>query len=138
MTKQQAVNGDVREAADTFDYLWRTGLDIWNSMPEELHVFILMVFTISVLMQWGKKALIYHLPKRERVKWLWFASLPLGCALAMVGWAVTDDYIHETYWLIIGLTVGSTAMGVHFVTMKAVVPLVRVVWSRVLLAARGK
>ena len=139
---QKVVHGETREAVDTLDYIWQVSLAIWESFPMELKAFVLMVFTISILMQWIKKALLADKTKHERVKLLWLSSLPLGLVLAGLGWYLSGDAIHVGYWVIIGLTVGATAMGVHFISTKFLWPalkvVVRAIWDRLLLLVRGR
>ncbi len=132
------VNGEVKEAVDTVDYAMQSLLSLWDTLPSELQALLLSVFTISILMQWLKKALLAELPKRQRVKWLWLASLPLGMALATIGLLLTRGDIEVVYWGLIGLTSGAIAMGAHYVTLKLVVPLARILWDRVLLLVRGR
>ncbi len=138
---KQQINGDVQETVDTLDYLWRIMLSVWESFPVELKAFMLAMFVISILMQWIKKAVLADLPKRARIRALWLYSLPLGMGLATIGWLIGEDTIDEIYWAIIGLTVGASAMGVHFVSTNVVWPGVKVigsaVWSRVLVLIRG-
>lgn len=130
-------NEEVKSTVDTLDYVlqWLGGM--WEGLPLELKAFALTVFTISVLMQWIKKALLASKTKRERVSLLWASSLPLGVCLAMLGNYLSGGHIHVGYWAVIGLTSGSTAMGVHYVTMKVVLPLLRALWNRFTLAWRG-
>lgn len=137
----QKINNDVTNTVDTIDYVmqWITGM--WEGMPIELKAFILSVFVISILMQWVKKALLTKKPKSQRIRLLWVASLPLGLVLAGIGYILAEGEIHLGYWVVIGLTSGSTAMGVHFMTVKILWPALQVVgsvvWSRVMLVAKG-
>lgn len=135
------MNNDIKEAADTFDHLWQLILSVWGSFPLELKAFVLAMFVISILMQWIKKALLADMPKKERIRALWLYSLPLGVLLAGAGRFTSGTAISDVYWLVIGLTVGAGAMGVHFVSTNVVWPglktITAAVWSRVLLVAKG-
>jgi len=134
---QKEINNDVTDAVDTFDYIWQSALSLWDSFPVELKVFFLTIFVISVLMEWVKKALLTGKVKRERIRLLWLSSLPMGVILAGIGYYIGSGVIHIGYWAIIGLTAGTSAMGIHYVTMRAVLPIVMMVWGRVMLALRG-
>lgn len=135
------VNDNAKETIDTIDYIVQWGGGIWNAAPIELKAFILSVFTISILMQWVKKTFLEKKTKRERISLLWSSSLPLGIIIASTGYFISDGKIHLGYWIVIGLTSGSTAMGVHFVTIKIIFPAAmtigKAVWERILLVVRG-
>lgn len=134
---QTTVNGTAQETVDTLDYVWQWLLGVWDAMPLGLRAFALTVFAVSVLMEWVKRALLAGKPKRERVKLLWLASMPLGVALAAVGAIMAEGALEAVYWGVIGLTAGTTAMGLHYVTVKKVLPLLGWVWGRVTLVWRG-
>lgn len=138
---EKTVNNNAKEAVDTIDYVIQWFVNLWDSSPMELKAFVLSVFVISILMEWVKKALLANKPKRERINMLWMSSLPLGLILSGVGYAIADGVIHLGYWIVIGLTSGSTAMGVHFITIKVMWPAMQViasaVWARVMLMVRG-
>ena len=134
---EQTINSDAKEAIDTVDYLLQVVLALWGTLPQELKALVLAVFAISVLMQWVKMALLTGMAKIRRVKLLWAASLPLGAVIALSGAFLTHGAIAPVYWALIGLTAGTIAMGVHYVTMKLVIPLFRFLLARGLLAVRG-
>lgn len=135
--EQKAVNSNAQETVDTLDYIFHWLLNLWETLPDSLKAFALTVFAISILMEWVKRALLADLPKRVRVKRLWLASLPLGIALATAGAVIGETTIPFSYWAVIGLTAGTTAMGVHFVTVKKILPLSGFLWGRLMLAWRG-
>lgn len=138
---QKTVNNNAKEAVDTIDYVVQWFANLWDSSPIELKAFVLSVFVISILMEWVKKALLANKPKRERINLLWMSSLPLGLILSVVGYSIAEGVIHLGYWVVIGLTSGSTAMGVHFITIKVIWPailsIVSAIWERIMLMVRG-
>lgn len=121
---QKTVNPEAKEVVDTFDYVWQFILTIWNAFPDELKAYVLTMFTVSMILQWIKKALLRNMPKQKRIGWIWVAGMPLGIMLALVGWLISGEVIHEGYWLLIGLTVGTVSMGVHKVTVDFIWPFI--------------
>jgi len=137
-TEQTTVNGSTKTAMDTVDYVVQGLLSAWDAFPPELRAFVLAVFAVSLLMEWVKRAMLAGLPKAERVRKLWLASLPLGIALAVLGMLLTGKTIDQVYWAVIGLTSGTTAMGVHYVTVKVILPVLVAALRRFMLMVRGK
>lgn len=137
MDQHKAVNETAQETVDTIDYVWQWLIGIWEAMPIGLQAFALTVFAVSLLMEWVKKAWLSGKPKRERIQLLWMASLPLGAILAAIGWNMTGKAIESVYWVVIGLTSGTTAMGLHYFTMKIALPFAQKIYGRMLLAIRG-
>lgn len=137
MNQQTAANEEAREAVDTIEYIWNGLLTIWESFPDELKAYLLCMFTISIMMQWLKKAVLVKMTKRERVQKLWVASLPFGIVIAGAGRVLSGNHIADGYWVLTGLTVGTVAMGVHYATVKIVTPFLGAIWARVMLAVRG-
>jgi len=109
---------------ETMTELWNAGITMWNSAPAELRAFALAVFTVSLMMEWAKRAFLMGYPKRERVQTLWVVSFPLGIMAASAGVFLTDGAISFIYWGVIGLTSGTAAMGLHYLTMKVAWPAV--------------
>jgi len=135
--EQKAVNETAQGTVDTLDYVLQWILGAWDALPIGLKAFALTVFAASLMMEWTKRAILAGQPKAQRIKNLWLASMPIGLSLAAVGWALAGNHIEAPYWIVIGLTAGTTAMGVHYMTIKVALPVLKVIYSRFMLAVRG-
>jgi len=139
MTK---INGEVQEVIQTTSYVYRAILDLWEMTPIELKMYIAMMFTISILLQYVKKSFLTQCGKKERIQKLWAISFPIAILLALGGVYLYGDKIHVGYFVLTGLTVSTVSMGVHRVAIDYVWPAIKTiidaVWSRVMLFIRGK
>lgn len=138
----QKVNGDVQEAIATTNAVYQALLDLWAMTPIELKMYIGLMFTISILLQYYKKSFLTHCTKKERIRQLWAVSFPIGIVLAAIAYPIYEEKIHLGYFVLTGLTVSTVSMGVHRMAVDYIWPAIKVVadavWSRVMLIVRGK
>ena len=136
------VNNDVTEAVQTTEFIVKGAIDIWNMLPPELVAYILTMFTLSILMQWIKKAALINKSKKEKIRLLWIAGMPLGGVLSLLGWHLSKGSIHDGYWIVIGLTVSTVAMGVHRVMTEHIWPMIKAIFKivadRIYIMTTGK
>jgi len=139
MTK---VSGEVQEVVQTTSYVYQAILDLWAMTPIELKMYIAMMFTISILLQYVKKSFLTQYGKKERIQKLWAISFPIAIALSVGGAYLYGNQVHVGYFILTGLTVSTVSMGVHRVVVDYVWPAIKTVidavWSRVMLLIRGK
>ncbi len=102
-------------------------IDIWGILPKELAVYILVIFTISILMQWVKKSFLMQKQKKDRIRLLWNISFPLSLLLSITGYYTTDNFIALGYWVIISLTSSTAAMGLFTITTKYIWPFLKII-----------
>ena len=136
------VDSDIKEAVQTTEYIYQGILDLWAMTPIELKMYIMMMFVVSILLQYYKKSFLTECTKKERIRKLWRVSFPLGVILAAAAYPIYEDKIHIGYFFLAGLTVSSVSMGVHRIAVDYIWPGIKVVvdavWSRVMLIVRGK
>ena len=135
------INRDAKEAVDTFGYIYKTILDLWEVTPIELKAYIGAMFIISMLLQYIKKAFLANCTKKERIKKLWVYSMPLSFATAYLGFFIYEDKIHVGWFVLIALTASMVSMGVHRVAIDYVFPFIGTVFgvlkNRIMLFVRG-
>lgn len=138
----QKINGDAKEAVDTFSYIYKTILDLWEITPIELKAYIGAMFILSILLQYIKKAFLVNSTKKERIRKLWIYSMPLSFAIAYLGYVIYDGLIAWGWFVLIALTVSTVSMGVHKVAVDYLFPFIgkafSVIGSRLMLFVRGK
>ena len=139
MTK---VSGEVQEVVQTTGYVYQAILALWAMTPIELKMYIAMMFTISILLQYVKKSFLTQYSKKERIQKLWAISFPIAIALSVGGAYLYGNKVHMGYFILTGLTVSTVSMGAHRVVVDYVWPAIKTVidaiWSRVMLLIRGK
>ncbi len=138
----QKVDSDVQGAIATTNAVYQAILDLWAMTPIELKMYIMMMFVVSILLQYYKKSFLADCTKKERFKKLWKVSFPLGVILAAAAFPIYEDKIHIGYFVLTGLTVSTVSMGAHRVIVDylwpAIKTIVGAVWNRIILIARGK
>ncbi len=132
------VNGDVKEAVQTTEYIYQAILDIWAMTPIELKMYITAMFIVSILMQYIKKSFLTNCTKKERIQKLWTVSFPVGIALSIVGYYLYEDKIHMGYFVLVALTVSTVSMGVHRVVVDYVWPAIRTIFSEIWRRVMGR
>jgi len=132
MTK---VNNDVQGAIANTNAIYQAILDLWAMTPIELKMYVMMMFVVSILLQYYKKSFLTKCNKKERIQKLWKVSFPLGLILAGIAFYIYEDKIHMGYFILTGLTVSTISMGVHRVVVDYVWPAIKtvisVIWSRI-------
>lgn len=136
-----SVNADTKEALDTFSYIYKTILDLWEITPIELKAYLGAMFILSILLQYIKKAFLVNATKKERIRKLWIYSMPLSFAIAYLGYFIYGNKIHIGWFILIALTVSTVSMGVHKAANDYIFPFLGKVFSaagsRVMLLVRG-
>ena len=119
------VNNDVQSVVQNTNYIYKAILDLWAMTPIELKMYIGIMITLSILMQYTKKTFLTNCSKKERVKKLWGISFPTGIALAFIGYYIYIDKVHWGFSIFVGLTVSTVSMGVHKVVVDYVWPFLK-------------
>ena len=126
------VNSDVQSTIDNTNAIYQAILDLWTMTPVELKIFIGLLFTITLLMQYVKKSFLSKYSKTVRVRKLWTYSMPLGILLAFAGFKLLGNIVPLWYWIFCGLCISTAAMGIHFVSVKLLVPLGSMIFNEIL------
>lgn len=136
------INNDVQGAIANTNAIYQAILDLWAMTPIELKMYVMMMFVVSILLQYYKKSFLMGDIKKDRIKKLWKVSFPLGLILAGVAFYIYEDKIHLGYFVLSGLTVSTVSMGAHRVVVDYVWPAIKTIigaiWDRVMLILRGK
>lgn len=139
---QTKVDSDVQEVIANTNAVYQALLDLWAMTPIELKMYIMMMFVVSILLQYYKKSFLTGCTKKERIQKLWMVSFPLGIVLAAAAYPIYENKIHLGYFILTGLTVSTVSMGVHRMVVDYVYPAIKIIaeaiWSRLTLIIRGK
>jgi len=132
---QAKVDSDVQGVIANTNAIYQAILDLWSMTPIELKMYIMMMFMVSILLQYYKKSFLTGCSKKERIQKLWKVSFPLGVILAAISFYIYEDKIHLGYFVLTGLTVSTISMGVHRVVVDYIWPAIKavisVIWSRI-------
>lgn len=139
---QTKIDSDIKEVVKTTEYIYQGMLDLWAMTPIELKMYVMLMFAVSILLQYYKKSFLTGCTKKERIQKLWKVSFPLGIVLAAAAYPIYEAKIHLGYFVLAGLTVSTVSMGVHRVVVDYIWPGIKTVfgavWDRVTLIVRGK
>ena len=84
-------------------------------------------------MQFVKKTLLYKYGKIKRVRRLWLWGMAIGIAVTGAAFLLFDGgLIHRGLWALIGVSVSTIAMCVHFVSMKWIYPILEIIGGELL------
>lgn len=127
MTK---VNSDVQEVVDSTHYAVQGAIDLWNILPVFIQILICTLVVTSLLMQFIKKTVLYKYSKTKRIRRLWLWGMALGIVVTGAAfWLFGGGLIHRGLWALIGVSVSTIAMAVHFVSVKWIFPLLALIYN---------
>ena len=104
----QKVDQDVQEVIANTNAIYQAILVLWAMTPIELKMYIMMMFVVSILLQYYKKSFLTNRTKKERINKLWKVSFPLSLILAAIAFYIYEDKIHLGYFVLSGLTVSQS------------------------------
>lgn len=119
------VNNDVKEAVDTLDYILNFVAALWQALPIEMRTYVVIMFTISIVLQTVKKSFLADMSRKKKVNRLWVVSIPVSAGASLLGWYLFKNYVSLWVWWVSGVTAGTVSMGVHRVTMDVVWPFLK-------------
>lgn len=136
------VDPAVQHTIENTGAIYRAILELWAITPIEMKMYIAVMFSVSILLQYYKKTMLRGVAKRERIIKLWAASMPLGILISFCAYFIYEGRIHYGWFIFTGLTASTVSMGVHKVTVDFVWPGIKTVgsafWSRAIMLIRGK
>lgn len=124
------INSEVQEAVDTTHYVTQGIIDIWNILPVFMQVFIGMMVVTSLFMQFIKHAFLSNKSKKKRKRLMWTFGMLVGIVITYGTFILSEgEGLHKVYWALIGVSVSSTAMLLHTLTIKVIWPYIRKIKS---------
>ena len=120
---QATVNNEVQEAVANTHYIIQGAIDAWNLLPVFIQILLCSLIVTSLLMQFVKKVVLFKYSKAKRIRRLWLWGMVIGISVTGAGFKLFDGgLIHQGLWATIGVSVSTAAMGVHFISMKWIFP----------------
>lgn len=121
---QQIVNGDIKEAADTIDYVVNMLVTFWEMVPLEMKMYIAVMYSVSALLQTYKVWGLTADSKKQRMLKLRRAATIFAVLLAGVASYIYKGHMHFGWFIFAGLTAAKSVMYAHYFFVEVVAPLI--------------
>jgi len=107
------VDNDVQTITDSILYLWNGLLELWTLIPIELKMYLAVMYSISAILQYYKRAFLMDEYKAYRLHRLRLASLPLSILFSLGAFFIYRYKMHYGWFVFSGLTAWWSAMMIH-------------------------
>lgn len=119
------VDNDVQTYTDSFVYVWQSLLDLWATIPTELKMYLAVMYSVSAIIQYYKRAFLMEYYKEERKRRLRLVSLPLSVLISIGAFFIYQNKMHYGWFIFSGLTAWWSVMMVHAFAVNIAWPFIK-------------